>query len=797
MSIDFTHPDYIDLRNRIREDPKDFVAIIGSGLSVSCGLPSWEGLKEAIVEDARKRSSECLNDGERKNYLATLENISVNKNLWQCFAELKRLISSQAYEKNIRDNLTLRDKSQIPKSYDLLWKLNIRGLITFNIDTCAIDSFSRVNQFAVDCATSKELSRFSQFLSSPNKFVFQPHGTVTDPTSWVFTSTELSTLLSNSSYLDFMMTLMQSKNLLIIGFNPSDFAFTYLLQKALTVSGGTGPRHFIFLPNPNISQIRELGDRGIAVISYSPTDPVLHNEVEEALSDILSFLPVDDIAPAVFKGEVISVDSLPRPAELLSKPIDEMRRLLNAAVLSVLPSDNNPKEDDLVKLERFYKEYLRVIHMAWLTKPNSECDILYGYRVLSTVGRGAFGQVYKAENLNTGERVAIKLLLAEVRDDRDYLNSFRRCVRSMRILTDRKVSGMVRFIGAYEIPACVIMEFIDGPNLTKAMEWHHFDRLSKCLDILFKVGTIVHTAHNLEERVLHRDLKPDNVILRDSYDPSEPADVVVCDFDLSWHKGAYDLSVVHGARAEGYAAPEQTATGHQIGISTRNTAVDVFGLGMIAFYLIVENNPRPNEHKFPDFRENITVCVQKKNDSNWNSLPRFLTNLIDGCTKDIQSERIPFSVAVESFETCHKIALSDTLKSNHPLVLLEIASIIDPTGKFEVTDFDRCVSILSADFSKKVEVLLRNDEDSIVIRLKLSKIRAEHEHRHVLKYLPTCKDKVISKLKTGQLRNVRGEIGMSRLDVEADWYPPQIVSSEDVKKIGELIIEARGLMELS
>ena len=144
------------------------------------------------------------------------------------------------------------------------------------------------------------------------------------------------------------------------------------------------------------------------------------------------------------------------------------------------------------------------------------------------------------------KRAAIKLLLPEIRNKRDYLNSFRRGVRSMRILTQRKVKGMVKFREAFEIPACVIMEYVDGPTLEEAMKHGLLDSLPKCLDILVRVGEIVHNAHNLEERVLHRDLKPANVILRNHYKMDDPVDVVVLDFDLSWHKGALDISVVHG-----------------------------------------------------------------------------------------------------------------------------------------------------------------------------------------------------------------------------------------------------------
>ena len=68
MSINLNHPDYIELRSRIREDSKDFVVIVGSGLSIPCGLPSWEKLKDLMVEDAVNRTSD-LPEEEIEGYL--------------------------------------------------------------------------------------------------------------------------------------------------------------------------------------------------------------------------------------------------------------------------------------------------------------------------------------------------------------------------------------------------------------------------------------------------------------------------------------------------------------------------------------------------------------------------------------------------------------------------------------------------------------------------------------------------------------------------------------------------------
>jgi len=79
---------------------------------------------------------------------------------------------------------------------------------------------------------------------------------------------------------------------------------------------------------------------------------------------------------------------------------------------------------------------------------------LLGYRLEKFQAKGAFGKVYKSSD-PMGETVAIKILLEEERKKRDFLQSFRRGVRSMRILGERNVDGIVKYREAFEIPAFV------------------------------------------------------------------------------------------------------------------------------------------------------------------------------------------------------------------------------------------------------------------------------------------------------------------------------------------------------
>jgi serine/threonine protein kinase len=581
-----------------------------------------------------------------------------------------------------------------------------------------------------------------------------------------------------------------------MGFDPTDFAFEYLLQNALKGRSSIGSKHYIMLPRTDPAFIIKFGEKGFAVIPYLPSDES-HHEIEITLEKFLEFIPEDDIQASVFIGGTTDPSALPSDEDLVRMPVQDVRKLLNSAVAAIIPPNTTPQSDDIDKLEKFYREHLKAIHMAWLVQPDSDCNIVHGYKVVNFKGRGAFGQVYEVEQIDNHERAALKVLLPEVRFSRDYLNSFRRGVRSMRILTQRNVQKMVKFIDAYEVPACVLMEYIDGPTLTEAKEWGLLASLSQCLDVLTQIGEVVHNAHNLEERVLHRDLKPDNVILRDGFNLGDPLDVVVLDFDLSWHKGASELSVVHGARAQGYAAPEQTATGMKKGISTRHTAVDVFGYGMLAFFVFIGEDPRPNEQNFKDFEECLKEAIKNKFNPRWYSLPAFLSRTIVECTRDKQSDRISFASALEAFREAYKMTLSDMVAVSNPLILGEIAARVSPEGLIEKIDFGRHLNVRGLDPSKEIELKMESMHDNVVITVKLSKVLGtEGDPRaNVVKYFKTAKDKSMSKLR-GILTDVQGLITSDRLMVMGYLPIKESFSRNEITNICTILLDARTSLTL-
>lgn len=163
------------------------------------------------------------------------------------------------------------------------------------------------------------------------------------------------------------------------------------------------------------------------------------------------------------------------------------------------------------------------------------------------------------------------------------------------------------------------------------------------------LARIIHAAHLLPERVLHRDIRPPNVMLRDFWTNGHELNVVVMDFDLSWHVDALEKSVV--AKPLGFMAPEQL---HQReSASTRSALVDSFGFGMTLYYVLTGEIPVPDQQRHHDWDKTLKNKIQSRRHAAWKSLPIRVSRLVDGATKDLQKERWDFSRIVAEIEALY------------------------------------------------------------------------------------------------------------------------------------------------
>ena len=183
------------------------------------------------------------------------------------------------------------------------------------------------------------------------------------------------------------------------------------------------------------------------------------------------------------------------------------------------------------------------------------------FLVLATLGSGGFGTVARAIDMATGEQVAIKRLSA----DRGRTGAARALIEATvrrEIETARKVparfAARTRYLNVNETGDLVLVQdFVDGPTLRKVLK-------DGTADLAKRLGFAAHLTRGVaalhQHAVAHRDLKPDNVILRNGSEP------VLIDLGLAALMGSSD--VFPGMGTPGYAPPEQWKAG---------TAPKVFG----------------------------------------------------------------------------------------------------------------------------------------------------------------------------------------------------------------------------
>ena len=215
-------------------------------------------------------------------------------------------------------------------------------------------------------------------------------------------------------------------------------------------------------------------------------------------------------------------------------------------------------------------------------------DVLAHYRVLSPLGSGGMAQVYLAEDVRLGRRLALKVLSPRAVRDEERLQRFEREARTISALNHPNILTVydVGHDGGMQFLAT---EFIDGVTLRAIIERGRLGA-RQALTIAVQIAQAVAAAH--DAGVIHRDLKPENVMIRaDGY-------VKVLDFGLAKLTGrepfgggddhATALVETRGGVVMGtfnYMAPEQ-ARGSDV-----DGRADLFALGVLLYEMLAGRPP--------------------------------------------------------------------------------------------------------------------------------------------------------------------------------------------------------------
>ena len=223
--------------------------------------------------------------------------------------------------------------------------------------------------------------------------------------------------------------------------------------------------------------------------------------------------------------------------------------------------------------------------MTLVIKQETQEDTLVGkviggrYRITKLVGQGGFGGVYSAEHTATGDTLAIKVLRADVENNKDVIMRFRQEAKQTSKLKHPNTVRVYDFGQMDDGNLFLAMEFLVGSELTDVMRKEGPLSYKRVIRICIQVLKSLSEAHS--KGLVHRDLKPDNIFLQDLH--GEQDFVRVLDFGIAKSLSDEQQDITSTGAVIGtpkYMSPEQ-ARGQPVDERT-----DIYSLGVILFELL-------------------------------------------------------------------------------------------------------------------------------------------------------------------------------------------------------------------
>jgi tRNA A-37 threonylcarbamoyl transferase component Bud32 len=212
------------------------------------------------------------------------------------------------------------------------------------------------------------------------------------------------------------------------------------------------------------------------------------------------------------------------------------------------------------------------------------------YEIVEKIGAGGMATVYRAKHLVFNEPRAIKVVSSRMMEDANFLKRFRNEAVIMRKLQHPNAVRVDDIDSIADGRPCIIMELVEGRNLRSVIEQEGPFPVARVLEIGRQAAAALGAAHRLG--ITHRDIKPDNIILRQQPDGKDLAKVL--DFGIAKLKesesgGAYTATqtgTVIGTPQ--YMSPEQASGKRFDEIDGR---ADLYSLGVVMFEMLTGRLP--------------------------------------------------------------------------------------------------------------------------------------------------------------------------------------------------------------
>ena len=240
------------------------------------------------------------------------------------------------------------------------------------------------------------------------------------------------------------------------------------------------------------------------------------------------------------------------------------------------------------------------------------------YEIIDVVGTGGMSTVYRAKDERLKRFVAIKVLKSDYSSDQNFVSKFRAEAQSSAGLTHPNIVSVYDVCeddGRYFI----VMELVEGITLKEYINLNGRLSMAQAIDFSIQIASGLEAAH--EHHVIHRDIKPQNIIV------SKSGNIKVTDFGIAKAATSTTMSTT-GIGSVHYISPEQARGGYS------DERSDIYSLGITMYEMVtgrvpfegdtnvaialmhIQNDMIPPRQLFPDiypsFEKIIMKASQKK-----------------------------------------------------------------------------------------------------------------------------------------------------------------------------------------
>ena len=311
------------------------------------------------------------------------------------------------------------------------------------------------------------------------------------------------------------------------------------------------------------------------------------------------------------------------------------------------------------------------------------------YQMEALLGKGGMGAVYRARHILLGDRVAIKVLPPDVRTNAEWLRRFRREGQAARRFRHPNSVTVYDLRTAADGTIYMVMEYVEGHTLDHELKKHGRFTAAEAFEILTPIMSVLDTAHSMG--VVHRDLKPDNIMIGHAPDNNAPV-VKLLDLgiakmrEIAGGDNGGNTALTMAGQVLGtpyYMSPEQWGEISRDGNPEIDGRADIYSLGLV-FYEMVSGRRPFASNTLHELRRDHVTTTPKPLYQVAPDVPRGFSAAIERATAKDRGDRQ---------ETAHQLA--DELRAG-------LSSPVDPRSGEVPADLAETITLNKVDTKSDV-----------------------------------------------------------------------------------------------